>query len=127
MSSEASKKLLIVEDDPDQLSIRALLFEHRGYECFTAGTAGMAIALAGKERVPCVVMDLNLPKAADGLSVIRTLLGFHPAPKIVVLTGINDTGLERAPELHHVAAIFQKGGPIGNLLKAVEQICAAPA
>lgn len=123
MNGGRKKKLLIVEDDPDQLNIRALLFERRGYECFCADTPQSALALAAEHHVACVLMDLNLPTQAEGLAFLQRLQALKPAPNVVVLTGRRPVDRERRPELVDVSAIVEKGGATAELFKAVEQAC----
>jgi DNA-binding response OmpR family regulator len=74
--------VLLVEDDPDQLHIRQLVFERSGYTVRTAQNANDALALAAGCDV--VLMDLRLPQLEDGLRLIQSLQG---SARIIVLTG----------------------------------------
>jgi CheY-like chemotaxis protein len=75
-------RILVVEDDSDQLSMRRQLLEHAGHEVVTAETAAEAIAqLAGCQ---VVVMDLQIPTLQAGLGLIQAASG---SARIVVLSG----------------------------------------
>jgi DNA-binding response OmpR family regulator len=74
--------VLLVEDDPDQLRMRQLIFERSGYTVRTAQNAADALTLAAGCDI--VVMDLRLPALEDGLQLIQSLQG---SARIVVLTG----------------------------------------
>ena len=75
-------KILVVEDEIDQLNMRRQILEQAGYEVATAQTASEAL-----ERLPgaqVVLMDLQVPTAEDGLQLIRAASG---TVRIVVLSG----------------------------------------
>jgi CheY-like chemotaxis protein len=81
-------RILVVEDDPDQLHMRKLILEHAGYEVVTAQNAAEAIGLLHGCRL--IVMDLRLPTPEDGQRLIRAASG---SAKIIVLSGDADTAL----------------------------------
>jgi CheY-like chemotaxis protein len=75
-------RILVVEDDADQLSLRKQILEHAGYEVVTAETAEEGI-----ERLPgcqVIVMDLQIPTREAGLQLIEAASG---AARIIVLSG----------------------------------------
>lgn len=79
--------LLLVEDDPDQLEIRSLILSQAGHEVFGAPSCAEALHLARLHQPALVVMDLRLPRSADGLALIAELRALVPSPRIVVLSG----------------------------------------
>jgi len=106
-------KILIVEDDLDQLSIRTQLLEHAGYEIATAQTAAEAIAkLPGCQLV---LMDLRLPEAEDGIELISWAAA---RARIILLSGAEpETPLP-------VDEFLIKPCPSRKLLEAVARCCA---
>ena len=77
-------RILVVEDDVDQLALRKLILEQAGYEVAPAQTASEAI-----ERLPgcqLVVADLRIPTVEDGSRLIQAASGLA---KIIVLSGGN--------------------------------------
>jgi CheY-like chemotaxis protein len=81
-------RILVVEDDPDQLEMRKMILEHAGYAVVTAQNAAEAIHhLPGCELV---VMDLRLPAPEDGQRLIQAASG---SAKIIVLSGDAETTL----------------------------------
>lgn len=75
-------RILVVEDDLDQLNMRRQVLEHAGHEVVTAETAAEAI-----ERLPgcqVVVMDLQIPTREAGLKLIHTASG---SARIIILSG----------------------------------------
>jgi CheY-like chemotaxis protein len=75
-------RILVVEDDSDQLSMRRQILEHAGHEVVTAETAAEAIArLAGCQ---VIVMDFQIPTREAGLKLIQTASG---SARIIILSG----------------------------------------
>jgi two-component system, OmpR family, response regulator VanR len=75
-------RILIVEDDIDQLNIRKQLLEQAGYQVATAQNATEAITQLPGSQV--VLMDLRLPEPEDGMELI---LAASPSARIIVLSG----------------------------------------
>lgn len=99
--------LLLVEDDPDQLTIRTLLFEHLGYTVAGAATSTEALALLSPDPPSLVVMDLRMPQAADGRALIQAIRARAPRTRIVVLSGW-PADIENTPEAAQVEAVLSK-------------------
>jgi CheY-like chemotaxis protein len=75
-------KILVVEDDPDQLHMRRLMLEHAGYSVVTAQTASEAIEkLRGCQLV---LTDFRVPEPVDGMQLIQAARG---SARIIVLSG----------------------------------------
>ncbi len=81
------RHVLLVEDDRDQLAVRKLTLETAGFRVETAENAAAAVAAFERAEPDAVVMDLRLPRTADGLELIRELRGRSVAVRIVVLSG----------------------------------------
>jgi len=117
-------RLLLADDDAQQLGIRKLLLEAAGHEVATAEDAPEARLLLEQLRPDVLVMDLRLPKLKDGLSLIHCVSQQRPAAKIIVLSGWIEEFCD-LPEEKLVACVL--GKPIGNerLLNAIESVMAA--
>lgn len=108
-------RVLLVDDDPDQLEVRRMLFHQAGHEVYTAGDAGTALEVLDRAAPQLVVTDLRLPKAEDGLALIRTLRERAAAVRIVVLSGWT-ADLDHLPEAGLVDAIIGKPARTNRLL-----------
>ena len=75
-------RVLLVEDDPEQLTLRKLIFERVGYDVAVAPNAREAL----KKLPGCqaVVMDLKIPDASDGMDLIRAI---GQSARVIVLSG----------------------------------------
>jgi two-component system cell cycle response regulator DivK len=85
MSDEGEKRILYIEDNPQNMRLVRKILEHAGYTVFGAedGTSGVALAL---DVVPhLILMDINLPDI-DGLEATRRIKSRYPRLPIVALT-----------------------------------------
>ena len=78
-------RVLIVDDEPQILRALRINLQARQYQVVTAADGGEALHAAAAQRPDLVVLDLGLPDI-DGVSVIRQLRTWTPAP-IVILSG----------------------------------------
>ena len=92
MSTEKSRPLLIVEDDPALQ--KQLRWSFDQFETLTAGDRESALAQIHRHAPPVVTMDLGLPPDADSVSegfrLLEQILSAAPETKVIVLTGQND-------------------------------------
>ena len=86
-------RILIVEDDPDNLETLGLLFKTWKYDVRLAETGERAIALATVRPVDIVLLDMGLP-GIQGEDVARILKMAPSPPYIIAYTGYER--LERA-------------------------------
>jgi DNA-binding response OmpR family regulator len=93
--------LLLVDDDPDQLAMRAMVLERAGYKVFAA--ADVAGSAAHRE-FDLLIMDL--------IEDYRSLIASAGSRPIVVLTGSTVTGLP-------VARVLRKPCPTRVLLATI--------
>ncbi len=109
-------KVLIADDDPEQLAIRQMLLRHFGFEPIIAGDAKTALSAAMSEHPACAVVDLRLPSEKSGLGLIRDLKRVDQGLHILVLTGGSAARLEGLAERALVDAVIEKGSPSAQLI-----------
>jgi CheY-like chemotaxis protein len=119
-------RLLVADDDIQQLGIRKLLLEAAGHEVAVAEDAPEARRLLAELHPDVLVMDLRLPELEDGLSLIRCVDEQRLTAKIIVLSGWTEE-LCDLPEERLVACVL--GKPIRNehLLEAINAAVSLPA
>jgi two-component system response regulator GlrR len=108
-------RILLVDDDPDQLEVRRMLFQQAGHEVYTAVDAGTALDVLDRAAPQLVVTDLRLPQVEDGLALIRAMRQRAAAVRIVVLSGW-PSDIEQLPEAGLVDAIVGKPARTNRLL-----------
>jgi DNA-binding response OmpR family regulator len=113
-------KVLVVEDDVDQLNIRALLLRRSGFEVFEAGTRFEARRLAAFHYPDCAVMDLNMPTVSEGLALIRDLKLINANMHVIVLTGADTHVFEMRSEAALVDQVFKKPAVSAQLIRKLK-------
>lgn len=93
-----SKRILLVEDEPDMKVILRDNLEYEGYEVLAADTGEEGLEVALRERPDLILLDVMLPKMS-GYEVCRRLRAAGLTTSIVMLTARNAeidriTGLE---------------------------------
>lgn len=84
-------RLLLVDDDPDQIEIRKLIMEGAGHQVWTACGPDAAVAAYEESHPDVILMDLRLPRTEDGLALIREFRSRSAEVSIVVLSGLADS------------------------------------
>lgn len=114
-------RLLLVEDDPDQLELRRLILEHAGHRVWTASSPQAALATFAEARPAVVVMDLRLPRTEDGVSLIHALRSCLPRVRIVVLSGAEEN-FEISPARALVERYLKKPVPSQELVSLIGKL-----
>ena len=85
-------RVLVIEDDPNSLIVRAALLKAHGCEVLLAedGIEGLDVFM--REHVDVTVLDLGLP-GMDGEQVLRRIRSMEPDARVVVLTGRIDVSM----------------------------------
>lgn len=104
----ASFKVLLVDDDEEQLALRALLLQRAGFAVTCAADSSSALQLAAKQGPHCAVVDLRLPTEDAGLHLLRELKTLDTNIRLIVLTGANRDRLLSRPEAALVEEILTK-------------------
>ncbi len=66
------EKILIVEDNPQNMRLLKVTLRARGYTLLEATDGGEALDMAVRERPDLIMMDIRLPKV-NGLAVTKKL------------------------------------------------------
>ena len=70
--AENGGKVLVVDDDPDMVSVIRMSLENASYEVLEAGNGKEGIDKAKKERPDLIIMDLMMPEM-DGFEACKRL------------------------------------------------------
>jgi len=81
------KKVLVVEDNRDNLRLITYALRREGYEVISAETGMQGVALANSELPAFILMDINLPDI-DGLEATRRIRqsSVHGTVPIIAIT-----------------------------------------
>jgi DNA-binding response OmpR family regulator len=84
----ATKRVLIVEDEEGLLEGLAHNFKFEGYEVLTAKNGAEGLKMALKQKPDVVVLDIMLPEK-DGFAVLKELRQRHREIPVLVMTARN--------------------------------------
>jgi DNA-binding response OmpR family regulator len=87
MNSGMRKKVLFVDDDEMWRTRVGVSFAQADYETLMAKDASEAMALADKNPLGLIVLDINLD-GENGLILLKFLRRNHPGVPILVFSGI---------------------------------------
>ena len=83
----ARPRIMLVDDEVEQLHLRACIITSRGYEVITAPDPYLAIRLAAKEILDLTVLDYEMP-GMNGCILADKLRETVPALKIILYSGV---------------------------------------
>jgi DNA-binding response OmpR family regulator len=108
--------ILVVDDDPEIVTMLATRFESRGYTVFTSSDGKDALAEARRRRPDLIILDVMMP-GKNGWEVARGLKQdpVTQAIKIVMLTAIGEHVNELTSPLYGADAHFDKPFDFGAL------------
>ncbi len=85
----ATRKVLVVDDEPMVLRAHTRVLESAGHFCFGARSAGDAMATLRRESIDIVVSDVRMP-GEDGITLARAIRRTFPDLPLVMVTGVAD-------------------------------------
>jgi len=85
MTTLSSKKILVVDDDPNFLKLIRMSLELADYEVVTALNEDEAITIAKEEILALSIVDLRLVRR-DGISLMEEMHSINPYTPILILT-----------------------------------------
>ncbi len=68
----AAKKILVIEDNPQNMEVVRMMLKRADYDVLTAANAGNGIDMARRALPDLILMDIQLPDM-DGLSATQIL------------------------------------------------------
>ncbi len=86
------RNILIVDDDPDILTVIASALDDNGYQVTTASSGEAAIESLSINGFDLVITDINMAQT-DGIAVLKKAKELNPEPMVMILTGNHDVNV----------------------------------
>jgi len=84
-------KILIVDDDPDFVSVTSTVLQSHGYETASASSGDQALQMMRQDPPDLVVLDVMMATILDGVGVSHAMRG-DPALKEIPVIMISSIG-----------------------------------
>lgn len=117
-------RVLLVDDDAEQLRICAEIIRMRGFSVFAANGAVEAISLMARNpegRIDLAILDYNMP-VMNGCALSKRLRSICPELKTILHSGAIDIP---PSEMASVDVLVHKGAGVGRLLAQITQLAQA--
>ena len=90
------RKILIIDDNRNNLTLERDLLCVAGFEVFTAGNAITGIALAKEKRPDIIIMDMRLPdmRGSEAAKILLLDPETHDIPIVFVTASVLAEGIE---------------------------------
>lgn len=121
MAEEINKKILVVEDDEDFLSILKLKFASEGLSIITAINGDEGISMAESEKPDLIISDVLMPKM-DGIEMIKKIRTFDKNVIVIFLTNIKDEDyIKNMKELGETEYLIKSDLRINEIVNKVKE------
>lgn len=122
-SQNQTKKIMIVDDNPDILNSLQTLFKMRDFEVVTVDNGRKCLQELEKGFKGIIILDIIMP-VMDGIRTMKNMIieGFTEGNTIIVLTAKKFQGEEFDGIYHYIYEYIQKPFDINKLIITVEKI-----
>lgn len=113
-------RILIVDDDEQDLLLLKTILTGAGHELFSASNGEEALKLYLQNPIEVVVTDIAMPRG-DGVELITALKGLDPSAAIIAVSGQQPHRLDIA-QLAGAKKVLIKPIEKSGLLAAIEEV-----
>ena len=117
-----SKRVLVVDDEPEVTFALQSFFLGKGYEMLTALEGLQAMRLLRQHPIDLVLLDMKMP-GVNGVEVLKFIRAECPSTKVIVVTAY-DVQFQEMVEQMGVDGFLMKPFGIQALTHTVEQVLA---
>jgi len=113
------KRVLVIDDNKNNLMLEKDLLEVAGFEVFVAENASSGIALARKEKPDIIIMDMRLPdmRGSEAAKILQLDKETRDIPIVFVTASVLAEGIEEIKAIPNAVFI---GKPINTRTFAKE-------
>ena len=123
MASDREKKLiLVVDDEPDEVSYLTTLLEDNGYSTKSAGNGSMAMDIIKDSKPDLITLDISMPEKS-GIKLYRELkdAAEYSNIPILVITGVTGFGGKSEDFQKFLSSRRQVPPPDGFIAKPIDR------
>ncbi|MFG0242479.1 MAG: response regulator [Phycisphaerales bacterium JB041] len=105
MNAPTRKTILIVDNDPDVLSVVTARLRPMGFDCYTASSGAQALAVFNEMEPDLIISDLNMPQG-DGTVLAKNIRRHSDAP-IILISGFRGEFRKQLRAIPNVAFLHK--------------------
>ena len=102
-----SKRILIVDDNPNMSSLLSEMLEVFDYESERAGDGREALEALETGNFSMVITDMRMPNMT-GLELLKEVKSRHPKVRVVLISGYSGGDVKSQAELHDADGFLSK-------------------
>ena len=121
-TARASKRVLLVDDDPEIIESLRYALESRGYQIFIARDGNQGLAMAEKEDPDLVILDMMMPKRSGFLVLERLKRLGEKKHRIIMITANEGNRHKAYAEMLGVDDYVRKPFPMDRLIQSVARL-----
>ena len=92
-ASQPRGRILVVDDEPDLVTILTKYFTDAGYTVDAASHGGDALIAVSQYQPDVVVLDVMM-EGLNGLQVLQRIRSLDPGIRVIMITGSSDASLK---------------------------------
>ncbi|MBI4510902.1 MAG: response regulator [Deltaproteobacteria bacterium] len=119
------RRVLVVDDDPDELELMAEVLESNACRVFRASSAEEALAVAGSESLDLVISDQQMP-GAKGTDLAAELSRHRPDIRVALVTGYAEETVDMAVNAPGVSVLLAKPFKGSDLIRLIDELADRP-
>lgn len=121
----ASRKVLVVDDDPVVCKSFDRVLSGKGYAVITAGSGEEALRKLNEEKYDLIYSDIRMP-GMNGLEVAESVKARRPWTPVVIITGYGTEAAEARAKAAGVSRFLQKPLSPEMIEGSAEEVLARP-
>ena len=114
------KKVLVIDDELDLLSLLMGVLTDEGYQAFSAANGADGVRLNELENPDLIILDLRMPEM-DGIETLRQIRKKDGKVKVVILTGYGSPDTIRDAADLNVSEYLSKPFDNEQLLRVISE------
>jgi CheY-like chemotaxis protein len=116
-----SRPVLVVDDEPDFLTVYERLLKREGYQVVAAGTRRDGLVVVERQPLALVICDIKLPDG-DGLDVVRAARATPTPPAVIVATAFVSGTSQKLATDAGAAAYLPKPFRVSDFISLVQRL-----
>ena len=118
---KTNKKILIIEDDPNFVSILKQRFSEEGFLVVVAQDGKEAVSVSSREPVDIIISDILLP-TLNGIDAIKKIKEKNPDMPVIFLTNIKDpVYLDPIKDMKKTECLIKSDVKLEEIVKKVKK------